>query len=51
MTTENATTSGLGFGCCLAIVISWGLNHSILWAMWHGFCSWIYVLYYALVLR
>lgn len=38
---------GIGFGCALSITISWSLNHSIMWAMLHGICSWFYVIYYA----
>lgn len=41
---------GMTFGGVLAIVISWSLNKSILWAIIHGFCSWFYVIYYALFL-
>lgn len=39
---------GLSFGAALAMVISWSVNHSILWAITHGFFSWSYVIYYAL---
>lgn len=35
-------------GVPLAIVISWGVNKSILWAVLQGCCSWFYVIYYAL---
>ncbi len=40
--------SGIGFGTALAIAISWSQSHSILWAIIHGFFSWLYVIYYAL---
>jgi hypothetical protein len=40
--------AGISFGTALAISISWSINKSILWAIVHGFLSWIYVLYYAL---
>lgn len=40
---------GISFGCALAITISWSTNHSILWAILHGICSWFYVLYFAIV--
>lgn len=46
-----ATTTikaGIGFGTALAISISWSANQSILWAIVHGFLSWIYVVYYAI---
>ena len=40
--------AGIGFGCALAIAISWSANHSILWEIIHGILSWLYVIYYAL---
>ena len=49
MSTQSDTaTAGLGFGAVLAMIISWSQWHSILWAIFHGFCSWIYVVYFAL---
>jgi hypothetical protein len=39
---------GISFGSALAIAISWSVNKSILWAVFHGILSWIYVIYYAL---
>ncbi|GGX58681.1 hypothetical protein [Saccharospirillum salsuginis] len=39
---------GVSFGTVLAIVLSWSVNKSILWAIVHGVFSWIYVLYFAL---
>ena len=41
--------AGASFGTALAITISWSVHHSILWAMFHGFLSWFYVIYYALI--
>ena len=43
----EATRAGISFGSALAIAISWSLHHSILWAMLHGFFSWLYVIYFA----
>jgi hypothetical protein len=43
----TAATSGIGFGCALAIAISWSQHQSIVWAIIHGILSWLYVLYYA----
>ena len=43
-----AAKAGISFGSALAITISWSLHHSILWAILHGFLSWLYVIYYAL---
>lgn len=45
---NTTVSSGIEFGCALAICISWSVNKSILWAMLHGFFSWGYVIYYAL---
>lgn len=45
---SEAAKAGIGFGTALAIAISWTQNHSILWAIVHGFLSWLYVIYYAL---
>ena len=43
----HAATAGIGFGSALAMILSFQLNHSILWAMVHGVCSWFYVLFRA----
>lgn len=45
--TSTAATAGIGFGTALAITISWSVNKSILWAIVHGICSWLYVIYFA----
>jgi len=42
------TWSGISFGSALAITISWSVNKSILWAIFHGLLSWLYVIYYAI---
>jgi hypothetical protein len=41
--------SGIGIGAALAIVLSYSINKSILWAVLHAICSWIYVIYFAIV--
>lgn len=46
---RESVKAGISFGCALAIVISWSQNHSILWAIIHGFLSWLYVIWYALM--
>ena len=46
--TNSTVSSGIGFGCALAICISWSTHHSILWAIFQGLLSWIYVIYFAL---
>jgi hypothetical protein len=44
----EATRAGVSLGSVLAVVISWNLHHSIIWAIIHGFFGWFYVIYYAL---
>jgi hypothetical protein len=39
---------GAGFGSVLAMIASWSINHSFLWAILHGILSWFYVIYFAL---
>ena len=43
---KSGASAGIGFGCALAIVISYVNWHSILWATIHGLLGWIYVIYY-----
>jgi hypothetical protein len=47
-TANTIIKKGISFGSALAIVISWSVNKSILWAIFHGLLSWLYVIYYAL---
>lgn len=32
-------------GVAVAVQISWSINQSIGWAIWHGILNWIYVIY------
>lgn len=45
-TNEIMIQGGIGLGSLLAVVISWDRNHSIIWAIIHAMCGWIYVIYY-----
>jgi hypothetical protein len=45
---KSAVKSGITFGSCLAIVISYSTWHSIFWAILHGLFSWGYVIYFIL---
>ncbi|MEO9633665.1 MAG: hypothetical protein ABJF89_06130 [Parasphingorhabdus sp.] len=45
---KGIVSKGVGFGSALAIAISFTTHKSILWAIFHGFLSWLYVIYYAL---
>ena len=44
----NTTKIGVSFGCALAMTISYTHYHSILWAIVHGVCSWLYVIHFAI---
>lgn len=35
------------FGSCLAMILSWSRNGSVLYCIGHGLASWIYVIYFA----
>ncbi len=43
---SNTGRIGFTFGTLIAVALSWSVNYSILWAIIHGFLSWIYVIYY-----
>jgi hypothetical protein len=36
---------GITLGNIIAAIISWTLNHSLIWAVIHFFFSWFYVVY------
>jgi hypothetical protein len=40
---QIAAQTGIGLGSVIAVACSWQRNKSILWAILHGFLSWIYV--------
>lgn len=37
--------TGITLGSLLAVLLSWQHNHSVVWAIIHFFCSWLYVIY------
>jgi hypothetical protein len=37
-------TGGLSMGSAMAMILSFGLDHSIWWMNVHGVCSWFYVI-------
>lgn len=53
MSSSNTTVvkNGIGVGVVMAMIISWSLNHSVLWMLIHAFFSWFYVIYYLLFLK
>ena len=44
--TKKAAKTGITFGTCLAMVISYTSWHSVGWAIFHGLLSWLYVIYF-----
>ena len=46
-TTQTVTQTGIGLGSAIAVVCSWQRNRSILWAIFAGIFSWLYVIYFA----
>lgn len=50
---DNKTVvgGGVGIGAVIAIILSWTANHSILWAIIHGWLGWIYVVYHLLFIK
>lgn len=47
-TTNSIGSAGLAMGSALAMILSYSINKSILWAILHGICSWFYVIYFAI---
>ncbi|MBS3943225.1 MAG: hypothetical protein KGZ32_03115 [Dethiobacter sp.] len=47
----KAFQTGIGFGCCLAMIISWSIHQSVLFALFHGLLGWFYVIWYLLFIR
>ncbi|EIP96796.1 hypothetical protein OpiT1DRAFT_01221 [Opitutaceae bacterium TAV1] len=45
---EKRSMAGIlwAHGCVMAMIISWSLHHSVLWTFLHGFCGWLYVIYF-----
>jgi hypothetical protein len=47
----SQTKSGIGIGAVVAGVLSWTVNHSIVWMLIHILCGWFYVVWYVLNYR
>ena len=45
---HTAMSTGISMGTALAMILSYSVNQSILWAIIHGVLSWFYVVYFAL---
>ena len=48
---KESTGGGIGIGAVIAVVLSWTTWHSVLWAIIHGFCGWLYVVYWVIYIR
>jgi hypothetical protein len=44
---SGSLKTGVSFGSCLAMIISYTAWKSLFWAILHGLFSWGYVIYYA----
>ena len=44
---SSTASVGISMGCALAMILSYEINQSILWAILHGILSWLYVIYRA----
>jgi hypothetical protein len=43
--TKAAGGGSITIGSIIAVLMSWHINHSILWAFIHFFFSWVYIVY------
>ena len=43
---NKTVKTGVTFGSCLAMVISYTTWQSIGWAIFHGLLGWVYVIYF-----
>lgn len=46
---KNSKGTGIGLGCVIAVALSYKVNSSVLWAIVHGVCGWLYVAYYCIL--
>lgn len=46
VTITKTVKTGVSFGSCLAMVISYVHWQSVGWAILHGLMSWVYVIYH-----
>jgi hypothetical protein len=42
---EYGCGCSFGLGSLIAALLSWDLNHDILWLIFHIVCGWFYVIY------
>ena len=48
---DNSTGGGIGLGSLIAVILSWSLNHSVLWCILHGLFGWFYLIYWFFFIR
>ena len=48
MESKRVVSGGMSFGAVLAMVISWSIHKSVLYAIFHGILGWLYVIWYVL---
>ena len=46
---SKGSIGGFTLGTVIAVALSWVVNKIIMWAIIHGFLSWLYVIYYFLL--
>lgn len=51
MSNNSNTSSGIGIGAVIAVILSWSANHSIFWMIIHGAFGWLYVIYYLIFIN
>ncbi len=48
MDNKRNVYNGCNLGSMIAVVLSYSINQSILWAILHGIFGWFYVIYFAI---
>jgi len=46
---DSCLTVPYPLGSIMVVVLSWDMNHAVLWAILHALLSWFYVIYYVIV--
>lgn len=46
---KHSYPGGISLGAVLAVLASWSVNHSVLFAVVHAVCGWFYVVYWLFV--
>lgn len=43
---RSSTAGGITLGGLLAVILSWTVNHSVVWCILHFLCGWFCVIYW-----